>query len=78
MLTSATTNEKIYGSINPFGAFRFQNIPADYYILEMLSKRANIGGGLFPIGLDEILPGLSKSRFNLDENLSGYRFMVNK
>lgn len=78
VLTSATTNEKIYGSINPFGAFRFQNIPADYYILEMLSKRANIGGGLLPIGLDEILPGLSKSRFNLGENLSGYRFMVNK
>ena len=77
-LTSATTNEKFYSAVNPFGAIRFQNIPADFYVLQLRGKRASFSGGLFPLDLDEVPNGLPPGRFNATESLSGFRFMIDE
>ncbi|MGB7207582.1 MAG: choice-of-anchor Q domain-containing protein [Pyrinomonadaceae bacterium] len=75
-LTSVTTNEKVYSSVNPFGSFRFQNIATDFYILEIRGKRAGTNIGPFPIGLDEIPIGFPTDPFNAAENLPGFRFII--
>ncbi len=76
MLTSATTNEKTFGAVNPFGWFRFQNLPADFYILQIRGKRAFFNGGVMPIGLDEIPGGLPTESFNTADILSGFRLTI--
>ena len=76
MLTSATTNEKIFGAVNPFGWFRFQNIPADFYVLEMRGKRAFFNGGLMRIGLDEIPAALPTGQFSPTAGLPGFRAVI--
>jgi hypothetical protein len=42
VLTNATTNEKRYAAVNPFGSVGFQSIPVDVYVLEIRSKRAGM------------------------------------
>jgi CSLREA domain-containing protein len=76
VLTSATTGEKIYGAVKPFGSFRFQNIPADFYILEIRGKRAFTNIGPTPLGLDDIPIDPPTDQFNAVENLSGFRFII--
>jgi CSLREA domain-containing protein len=78
VLTSATTNEKNYSAANPVGAIRFQNIAADFYILEIRGKRALYSGGPFPIGLDEIPIGAPTAQFTTTEDLSGFRFTIDQ
>jgi len=75
-LTSATTNEKVYGAVNPFGVIRFQNIAADFYILETRGKRSGFSGGPFPLGFDERPVGPPTGQFNPTENLSGCRLII--
>jgi CSLREA domain-containing protein len=80
VLTSATTNQKLYSAVQPFGAFRFQNIPSDFYILEIRGKRAFIGRGATPFGLDELPLGLPvpfrSAQVDPAENLPGFRFII--
>jgi hypothetical protein len=76
VLTSATTNEKLYSAVNPFGAVKFQNIAADFYILEIKGKRAFNSIGPFPLGFDEIPIGSPTDQFNATGNLSGFRFII--
>ena len=77
-LTSATTNEKVYSAINPFGVIRFQNIPADFYILEISGKRAGISSGPIPLGFDEIPVGAPTAQLIPTENHSGFRFIIDQ
>ncbi|NOT48606.1 MAG: right-handed parallel beta-helix repeat-containing protein [Acidobacteria bacterium] len=76
VLTSATTKKKIYGAVNPFGAFRFQNVASDFYILEIRGKRAVIGGGPIPIGLDEIPFGFPTDQLSTAGKFADFRFIV--
>ena len=78
VLTSATTNEKFYGAVNPFGSIRFQNISADFYILEIRGKRAGTSGGPFPLGFDEIPIGAPSAQFAETEKLSGFRLIIDR
>jgi len=75
-LTSATTNEKVYSAVNPFGAVRFQNIAADFYIFQIKGKRAGISAGPFPFDFDELPIVAPTGQFNPTENLSGFRFII--
>ena len=74
-LISATTNEKVYGVVNPFGAIRFQNIAADFYILQIKGKRIGTSG-LLAIGLDDLPVLLPADQFNPTENPFGFRFVL--
>lgn len=74
-LTSVTNNEKLYGAVNPFGSFRFQDIAADFYILEIRGKRALTPGGPVPLAFDEIPIGLPTDQFNVTRNLPGFRLI---
>jgi hypothetical protein len=77
-LTSATTNEKLYSTVNPFGAVRFQNVAADFYILQLRGKRAGVPSGPIPLELDSIPTGPPADEFNATENLSGFRFIIDR
>ncbi len=78
VLISATTNDRLYTGVNPFGFFRFQSIPADFYILEIKGKRARFGGGPFAIGLDEIPIGAPTSASALPESFQGFGFKIDR
>lgn len=75
-LTSATTNEKFYSSVNPFRSFSFHNVAADFYILEIKGKRALFNSGPIPIAFDGVPLGFSTGPLTAAENLRGFRFIV--
>lgn len=77
VLTSATTGEKIYSAVKPFGGFRFQDLPVDFYILEIKGKRYLTNGSPVPIGLDDIPLGPVEGRIRFDRDL-GFRLIVEK
>jgi hypothetical protein len=43
LLSNATTGERIYSAVSPFGVGRFQNFGSGVWIMELKSKRAGIG-----------------------------------
>ena len=77
VLTSATTGEKFYRPVNPFGWFRFHHIPLDFYILEVKAKRRLVNSGPIPIGLDEIPVILDPGENVLNKNFN-YRLIIDK
>ncbi|HKP71001.1 MAG TPA: choice-of-anchor Q domain-containing protein [Pyrinomonadaceae bacterium] len=77
-ITSATTNEKFYSAVNPFGATRFQNIAADFYIFQTRGKRTGFFGGPIPLGLDEIPIGPPTLQLNTNENSFGFRLLIDE
>ncbi|MGH9819338.1 MAG: choice-of-anchor Q domain-containing protein [Pyrinomonadaceae bacterium] len=45
VLTGATSGQKIYKSINPFGHFKFENLTDEIFVLEIRTKRSKIAFG---------------------------------
>lgn len=76
ILTNATTGEKRYSFTNPFGSYRFNNLPGGaVYILEFRNKRTGI---LSPqvIAFDDFL--LFPVPLNAESNPSGFIFTDEK
>lgn len=76
ILTSVTTGEKFYSAIHPFGSFVFQNIPADFYMIERRGKRMLAASGPIPMGLEEVPIGLEPAAFKAGGDMPGFQFYI--